>query len=121
MAFRALAEAAGDPQATDFMALFVEPTGPSQWLAGWRARVAREAIGDLERIIAMRAVNPVYIPRNHLIEEAIQAAIRDDDFEPFETLLDVLQHPYEKRNSVPVRYEMPAAPEERVLKTFCGT
>jgi uncharacterized protein YdiU (UPF0061 family) len=69
----------------------------------------------------MRAVNPVYIPRNHLIEEAIQAAIREDDFRPFETLLDVLSHPYEKRDSVLMRYEMPAEPEERVLKTFCGT
>jgi len=47
--------------------------------------------------------------------------VERDDFAPFETLLDVLMHPYDKRADVPQRYELPAEPEERVLKTFCGT
>ena len=74
-----------------------------------------------ERAAGMRAVNPVYIPRNHLIEEVIRAGAERDDFAPFETLLDVLMRPYDKRADVPERYELPAEPEERVLKTFCGT
>jgi uncharacterized protein YdiU (UPF0061 family) len=87
----------------------------------WRVRAASETATDPQRAAAMRAVNPVYIPRNHLIEEAIRAAIENDDFQPFETLLDVLAYPYEKQDSVPLRYESPAEPGERVLKTFCGT
>jgi uncharacterized protein YdiU (UPF0061 family) len=115
-AFRALSEAE-----EAFVALFPEPTGPRQWLARWRERAARETKGEEARFGMMRAVNPVYIPRNHLIEEAINAAAERDDFQPFETLLDVLSHPYEKRASVAARYELPARPEERVLRTFCGT
>jgi uncharacterized protein YdiU (UPF0061 family) len=114
--FRALSE---DDNA--FIALFLESTGPMQWLAAWRDRAARETASDAERSAMMRAANPVYIPRNHLIEEAITAAAERDDFGPFETLLDVLSRPYEKRASVPERYELPARPEERVLRTFCGT
>jgi len=120
-AFRALSEAADEPAAGAFIGLFPEPNGPRLWLDGWRTRSAGEATNASARTAAMRAVNPVYIPRNHLIEETIQAAIERDDFQPFETLLDVLAHPYEKRNAVPERYELPATPEERVLKTFCGT
>jgi uncharacterized protein YdiU (UPF0061 family) len=115
-AFRMLSE---DEAA--FIALFPEPTGPTQWLSRFRERAARETTSDQERFRMMRAVNPVYIPRNHLIEEAIGAAAERDDFQPFETLLDVLSRPYERRQSVAVRYELPAKPEERVLRTFCGT
>jgi uncharacterized protein YdiU (UPF0061 family) len=114
-AFRALSEDEGA-----FTALFPEPTGPSQWLSRLRQRAAREAASDPERLRMMRAVNPVYIPRNHLIEEAISAAAERGDFQPFEALLNVLSHPYE-RQSVSERYELPARPEERVLRTFCGT
>jgi uncharacterized protein YdiU (UPF0061 family) len=120
-AFRALSEAAEDPHASAFVTLFAEPTGPEQWLTRWRLRTGGEALSGSERAAAMRSVNPIYIPRNHLIEEAIQAAIQRDDFEPFDALLDVLMQPYDMRTSVAARYEMPARPEERVLKTFCGT
>jgi uncharacterized protein YdiU (UPF0061 family) len=115
-AFRALSEDEGA-----FVALFPEPAGPTQWLSRWRERAAGETTDAEERSRMMRAVNPAYIPRNHLIEEAIGAAAERDDFQPFETLLDVLSHPYEKRSAVPERYELPAKPEERVLRTFCGT
>jgi uncharacterized protein YdiU (UPF0061 family) len=120
-AFRALAEIAAAPEPHAFVALFPEPTGPTQWLARWRERMARDAMGDRQRAEAMRLANPVYIPRNHLIEEAIHAAADRDDFAPFETLLQVLSHPYKKQARVPERYELPALPEERVLRTFCGT
>lgn len=120
-AFRALAEAAEDESAEIFLALFAEPTGPLQWLAAWRVRAAREPMNGPERAAGMRAVNPIYIPRNHLIEEVIRAGVERDDFAPFETLLGVLTRPYDKRADVPERYELPAEPQERVLKTFCGT
>jgi uncharacterized protein YdiU (UPF0061 family) len=68
----------------------------------------------------MRRVNPAFIPRNHRVEAALQAAITRLDFEPFEELLDVLAHPYEDRPER-AQYTTPARPEECVLQTFCGT
>jgi uncharacterized protein YdiU (UPF0061 family) len=67
----------------------------------------------------MRAVNPVYIPRNHMVERAIRAAI-SGDFSPFETLHRLLQRPFEVQAGM-AAFEEPPQPEERVLQTFCGT
>jgi serine/tyrosine/threonine adenylyltransferase len=68
----------------------------------------------------MQAVNPAYIPRNHLVEAALNAAIERNDLGPFEQLLEVLSRPFHERAEFE-RYGLPAAPEERVLQTFCGT
>jgi uncharacterized protein YdiU (UPF0061 family) len=68
----------------------------------------------------MRAVNPLYIPRNHLVEAAIAAAVQSGDTAPFEALLDVITRPYETRPGL-ARFATPPLPEERVLATFCGT
>ncbi|MBS0561241.1 MAG: hypothetical protein JSR21_14435 [Proteobacteria bacterium] len=64
--------------------------------------------------------NPVYIPRNHLVEAAIEAAVSREDFAPFERLVDVLARPFEERAGLEV-YATPPTPEERVTQTFCGT
>ena len=67
----------------------------------------------------MNAINPLYIPRNHRIEEAIQNAV-DGDFEAFDTLRIVLERPYELHDEFRHLADAPAA-GERVLQTFCGT
>ena len=72
------------------------------------------------RIASMRAVNPAYIPRNHLVEAALDAAVTRQDFVPFEQLLEVVSRPFEERWGCE-RYAAPPAPEERVQQTFCGT
>jgi uncharacterized protein YdiU (UPF0061 family) len=68
----------------------------------------------------MYAVNPVYIPRNHLVEEAISAAEKNQDFEPFNNLVDILANPFEF-NRANARYAIPPRPEQVVRQTFCGT
>jgi uncharacterized protein YdiU (UPF0061 family) len=68
----------------------------------------------------MRKANPAFIPRNHRIEQAIQAAVEDDDFSLFEALLKVLAKPYEDQPAF-APYAEPPLPAERVLQTFCGT
>jgi len=68
----------------------------------------------------MRSVNPAYIPRNHIVEQVIQAAVGAENFGPFEEFLDVLSRPYEDQPGRE-RYTLPPAPEERVMQTFCGT
>ena len=67
----------------------------------------------------MKAVNPAYIPRNHLVEEALQSAHRDD-YEPFEDLLAVLARPYDGEPAFE-RYAKPPRPDQVVHQTFCGT
>jgi uncharacterized protein YdiU (UPF0061 family) len=117
--FRHLADAAAgeDRRARD---LFVDPTVFDNWAERWRARLAREPQSADERRDAMRRANPAVIPRNHRVEAMIQAAIQRDDFAPFEELLTVLSRPYDDQPEF-AHYMEPAAPEERVTRTFCGT
>jgi uncharacterized protein YdiU (UPF0061 family) len=68
----------------------------------------------------MRAVNPLYIPRNHQIEAAIRAAEDDGDFSIFRELHAVLQNPYEQQPQKDA-YTLPPEPHEVVRQTFCGT
>ncbi|OBK72456.1 YdiU family protein [Mycobacterium sp. 1274761.0] len=86
--------------------------GPDQWVARWRAL---DPDAD-----AMDRVNPVYVPRNHLVEEALAAAI-SGDLDPLERLLSVVTSPYTARPGFE-RYAEPA-PDEfgSCYRTFCGT
>jgi uncharacterized protein YdiU (UPF0061 family) len=106
LTFRALA--APDGQAR---ALFADPAGFDAWALRWRARLAEEP----DPVAVMRAVNPAVIPRNHLIEAAIVAAVEHQDFSEFHALVDSLAHPFADAEQSPPR------PDQRVLATFCGT
>jgi uncharacterized protein YdiU (UPF0061 family) len=66
------------------------------WLRVYRARVALEAISEPERSDRMRAINPLYVPRNYLVQEVIEATERGDR-EALATLLDVLRRPYDEQ------------------------
>ena len=61
------------------------------------------------------------IPRNHLVEEAISAAVNKSDFAPYESLLAVLARPYEDLPPTLARYADPPRPAQVVRQTFCGT
>ncbi|SFP33276.1 Uncharacterized conserved protein YdiU, UPF0061 family [Nitrosomonas cryotolerans] len=100
--------------------LFDNPSAFDTWAVAWRQRLALEASDDHERQAAMNTVNPAFIPRNHRVEEAIRAAVEEENFEPFEKLVTVLANPY---NDQPIYsiYATPPRPEEIVQKTFCGT
>ena len=67
----------------------------------------------------MQRVNPVYVPRNHLVEEALAAAY-EDDLEPFRRLREVLAHPFDDRPGLE-RYAEPAPEDFGRYRTFCGT
>ncbi|HXA52121.1 MAG TPA: YdiU family protein, partial [Candidatus Acidoferrum sp.] len=121
LTFRGLCDAAADSQRDQRVReLFADPTAYDRWAEEWRHRLAEDSIAPADRAAAMRGVNPAFIPRNHLVEEALNAATNKQDFQPFEELLDVVTRPYEDR-SERERYTQPARPEERVLQTFCGT
>ena len=122
LTFRALsdlpAEAAPAADAA-FLGRFRESEGAAAWLAEWRARLAQEARGDDARRAAMRGANPLYIPRNHLVEQALEAA-ESGDLAPFEALLEALSDPWTERPDLE-RHARPPASHEIVRATFCGT
>lgn len=118
--FRRLGTAAANPEDDgNVRAEFTDPAAFDGWAAQWRQRLSREAVEGATRARAMNAVNPAFIPRNHRIEATIQAAL-NDDFAPFEDLVAVLAKPYEDQPQM-ADYANPPMPDERVLRTFCGT
>jgi uncharacterized protein YdiU (UPF0061 family) len=121
LTFRRLCDAA-EREAGDagVGSLFVNPREYDEWAKRWRARMAREPVEPRARAEAMRQVNPAFIPRNHRIEQVINAAVEDQDFEPFAKLSDVLSQPYRSQEGFE-SYADPPQPGERVHKTFCGT
>jgi serine/tyrosine/threonine adenylyltransferase len=98
----------------------IVPDGAGEWGAAWQARLARDPQTPQQRAIAMQRVNPAYIPRNHRVERVINAATAAQDFAPFRELLRVLQNPYDEQPGYEA-YREPPSPDERVLRTFCGT
>ncbi len=129
LTFRRLADLAGPTGAgggketcgeTTVAELFEIP-GPLQpWLARWRDRLTTEQSTASERQASMYAANPVFIPRNHLVEEALQAAAEQGDFTPFNSLVDVLARPFSYDREL-ARFATPPRPEQIVRQTFCGT
>jgi uncharacterized protein YdiU (UPF0061 family) len=108
--FRTLAGAArGD--AEPVRRLFVDLPAVDAWMTRWRAQGP-----DAD---AMNRVNPVYIPRNHLVEEALAAAT-DGDLGPLERLSEAVAAPYDERPGLE-RYAAPAPQDFGAYQTFCGT
>jgi uncharacterized protein YdiU (UPF0061 family) len=101
-------------------ALFELPETFSPWLTRWQQRADLEQTNPSRRQQAMYTVNPVYIPRNHLVEEAIIAAEKQQDLEPFNRLVDILANPFEFSHDN-ARYALPPTPGQVVRQTFCGT
>ena len=121
LTFRGLCDAAGGPEGDDQVrSLFSNPDAYDAWAVRWRMRLDKEPDSAEGRTAAMRAVNPAYIPRNHVVEAALEAAVWRQDLKPFEELVQVLALPYEDRPGLE-RYAAPARPEEYVSRTFCGT
>ena len=121
LTFRRLGDAAAGPDGDAAVrSLFTDPSAYDGWAANWRRRLAEEPGEPEAHRAAMQAVNPAVIPRNHIVEAALSAAVEHGDFGPFEALLDVLSRPYEERAGFE-RYTAPPRPEERVYQTFCGT
>ncbi len=108
--FRSLGAAArGDAGLARSM--FSNPAAFEAWVQRWRAL---DPDADL-----MDRTNPVYIPRNHLVEEALAAAV-DGDLEPFSKLLAAVCAPFEERPGFE-RYAAAAPEDFGPYRTFCGT
>lgn len=122
LTFRRLADLAHVPGgATHGVAeLFDFPEPLQPWLQRWRARLDQDALPSAERQGLMYRANPVFIPRNHLVEAAIAAATDRDDLSVFHQLVDVLGNPHDYRPDLAL-FATPPRPEQVVQQTFCGT
>jgi uncharacterized protein YdiU (UPF0061 family) len=128
LGWRRLADAAAGDEAP-LRALFADTSAPDAWLTRWRARCAAEdqgagtdpSIAGVERAGAMRGVNPIVIPRNHRVEEALAAATDEGDLAPFERLLDALRQPYDELPECAGYAEPAPADVTARYRTFCGT
>ncbi len=121
LTFRRLCDVSGTGPEADgpIRSLFDDPARFDGWAAQWRRRLTEKPRDEKERRASMRAVNPAFIPRNHLVEEAINAAL-DGTLVPFDNLLAVLSTPYKDQPAF-ARYADPPRLDQVVHQTFCGT
>ncbi|WP_096785212.1 YdiU family protein [Rhodobacter sp. CZR27] len=112
LTFRRLSDAVAD--AGMLRPLFRDASALDAWLPRWRARLAPDAA---ER---MAAANPLYIPRNHKVEQALAAALAGD-MGPFDTLLEVLADPFTERPGLEAHALPAPADFGSRYRTFCGT
>ncbi len=110
--FRALADGNARDQFTD-------PTVFDDWNTRWQARLVHEGTTEGEQQSLIRASSPALIPRNHRVEEMIQAAVAGD-YAPFERLNAALARPFEDVSEYD-DLKRPPTEDEEVTQTFCGT
>lgn len=82
------------------------------WRSRWRLREVS--------VETMKRHNPLIIPRNHLVEEALENASRDGNYKKFNNLLELLKEPYNYRD-INKEYMMPQENSNIPYRTFCGT
>lgn len=118
LGWRYLADAA-DGKPSNLRSLTSNPAGLDLFLDRWRASF--NDVPNAEVAIKMRAVNPIYIPRNHLVEDALAAASSDGNLTPFEDLLRCVRQPFAEVPGL-AQHAMPASPDFTAnYRTFCGT
>jgi protein adenylyltransferase len=121
LAWRVLADAAegGDASLRNLFAAYPEKL--NTWLPRWQTRLACEGRPAGEIAAAIRRANPFLIPRNYLVEHALDAASNEGDLGPFNNLLDALADPYVGSEATQP-YSLPAPKEHTAqYQTFCGT
>jgi uncharacterized protein YdiU (UPF0061 family) len=121
LTFRRLSDLA-DPKQTSggVNSIFELPETFTPWLERWQQRLLSDPQNSSTRQSKMYSINPVFIPRNHLVEEAIEAASNEQNFAPFHKLVDILAQPFVFNKELS-RYALPPRPEQVVRQTFCGT
>ena len=89
------------------------------WKKKWEGRLKINNNSQEKYLKLMQSVNPIIIPRNHKVEEALTAA-NNGNLEVMNKLLTVLEKPYENQNSI-IDFQSPAPSSDKAYQTFCGT
>jgi uncharacterized protein YdiU (UPF0061 family) len=92
-----------------------------QWIFRWNTRLEMEYKDKKEAFEIMSRVNPVFIPRNHLVEEAIFNLAERNDFNAVSELLSILEKPYQYQENKEKFMQLASDDFENRYQTFCGT
>lgn len=92
-----------------------------EWHKRWQERLNRQDETKAQSEDLMRKSNPAVIPRNHRVEEALEAAVERDDYTVLEKLLDILSKPYAHTSEQAEYAELPAVKAPYPYQTYCGT
>ncbi len=104
---------------TELNKIFNDDLEFKNWLKNWRELLQNQ--GDiLKSQKLMKKNNPVVIPRNHKVEEAIDMAVDEGNFSKMNKLIDILSKPYAESEEN-LEYQKPPTEKEKVRETFCGT
>jgi len=117
--FRQLTRIASGEDKAEFVSLFDDREAASSWLLEWRSHVENDGVPNEERAASMRQLNPIFIPRNHMIENVIKHG-EEGDFKPFHQMVELLANPYDEQPEC-AGFELPPKQDEIVEHTFCGT
>ena len=120
LTFRYMSDVLGGKGDSNFKKQFISTNEIAEWLNEWQSFIEQQKNSKEEIYHSMQAINPIYIPRNHLVERAIKAGVNDTDYSVMTDLCSILNQPY-KEQHVDSDYKNPAEPSDRVYKTFCGT
>lgn len=102
------------------MKIYHDP-GFKNWMQQWEARLSRQIETVEQSINLMDQTNPAIIPRNHLVEEALNAAVDRDDLQPLKRLLSAISNPYCPTEEYTEFMQAPQVGFDSQYKTFCGT
>ena len=89
------------------------------WKTKWKKRLEKNNTDKEKYLELMRSVNPIFIPRNHKVEEALKDG-SEGNLETLNKLLEVIKDPY-KDNNMLKEYQQPMPSENGKYQTFCGT
>ena len=101
--------------------LFADQRALDAWLSRWRARSDRDGSDARHRADVRATANPIVIPRNHLVEAALAAAVGDDDLDVFDRLLAAVRRPFDDDPAVADLTEPAPSAFTASYRTFCGT
>jgi uncharacterized protein YdiU (UPF0061 family) len=88
------------------------------WKKRWEERLTKNNNSPKKSFELMKKNNPLVIPRNHKVEEALKAAEKND-LKPFNQLIEILKDPYTQKDDI-INYQTPSNLDEK-YQTFCGT
>ena len=120
LTFSSLKNVLVDEMNSLFLDQFKDKREIEKWIKYWKLSIGKQAVSKTKILKTLQSSNPIFIPRNHLIEKAIKLATKDNDFTEMKKLLSILTKPYTERNSYNT-YMNPPKVEERISQTFCGT
>jgi len=88
------------------------------WKKRWNERLKTNNNTPEKSLKLMRSANPIVIPRNHKVEEVLEAAEKNN-FKPITRLVEILKDPYSQQKNI-INYQIPSNSEKK-YQTFCGT